>query len=75
MPERFYFFATPFRHLLSAFLGDVGWAPTVELTVHIRQRPAPGWILGEFKTDHLAGGRMIESGALWDFFWRSGRPK
>lgn len=47
-------------------LGDVGWAPTVELTVHIRQRPAPGWILGEFKTDHLAGGRMIESGALWD---------
>jgi len=47
-------------------LGNVGWAPTVELTVHIRQRPAPGWILGEFKTDHLAGGRMIESGALWD---------
>ncbi len=47
-------------------LGNVGWAPTVELTVHVRQRPTPGWVLGEFKTDHLAGGRMIESGALWD---------
>jgi len=47
-------------------LGNVGWAPTIELTVHVRQRPAPGWILGEFRTDHLTGGRMIESGALWD---------
>jgi acyl-CoA thioesterase len=48
------------------YLGNVGWVPTVELTVHVRQRPAVGWILGQFTTNHLAGGRMIESGALWD---------
>ena len=48
------------------YLGNVGWVPTVELTVHVRQRPAPGWILGQFKTDHLAAGRMVESGTLWD---------
>jgi acyl-CoA thioesterase len=48
------------------YLGNVGWVPTVELTVHVRQRPAAGWILGQFTTNHLADGRMIESGALWD---------
>ena len=47
-------------------LGVVGWVPTIELTVHIRRRPAPGWIQGQFKTDDLVDGRMIESGRLWD---------
>jgi acyl-CoA thioesterase len=46
--------------------GRVGWVPTVELTVHLRARPAPGWMLGRFRTDDLAGGRLIEDGALWD---------
>lgn len=47
-------------------LGMVGWVPTLELTVHIRRRPAPGWMLGQFKTNDLADGRMIEDGFLWD---------
>ncbi len=47
-------------------LGPVGWVPTIELTVHIRRRPAPGWVLGKFVTDDLVEGRMIESGWLWD---------
>ena len=47
-------------------LGVVGWVPTVELTVHVRRRPEPGWILGRFRTDDLEQGRMIESGELWD---------
>jgi acyl-CoA thioesterase len=47
-------------------LGIVGWVPTIELTVHVRRRPAPGWILGQFRTDDLQEGRMIESGCLWD---------
>jgi len=49
-----------------SFLGNVGWVPTVELTVHVRQKPLPGWVLGQFRTSDLADGRMIESGALWD---------
>jgi len=48
------------------FLGNVGWVPTVELTVHVRRKPAPGWVLGQFRTNDLTDGRMIESGALWD---------
>ncbi len=46
--------------------GVVGWVPTIELTVHVRRRPAPGWIQARFVTDDLADGRMIESGSLWD---------
>ena len=47
-------------------LGVVGWVPTLELTVHVRRRPQPGWIRAEFHTSDLTGGRMIETGALWD---------
>ena len=47
-------------------LGLVGWVPTVELTVHVRRRPAPGWIQSRFVTEDLQNGRMIESGAQWD---------
>lgn len=47
-------------------LGVVGWVPTIELTVHIRRQPEPGWIRARFRTDDLNEGRMIESGALWD---------
>jgi acyl-CoA thioesterase len=47
-------------------LGVVGWVPTLELTVHVRRRPAPGWIQARFTTDDLHAGRMIETGCLWD---------
>lgn len=47
-------------------LGVIGWVPTIELTVHIRRRPAPGWILGQFETSDLHDGRMVENGKLWD---------
>ena len=47
-------------------LGVIGWVPTIELTVHVRRRPAPGWIKARFVTDDLTDGRMIESGCLWD---------
>jgi acyl-CoA thioesterase len=49
-----------------AVAGPTGWVPTIELTVHVRRRPVPGWIQGRFETDDLHGGRMIESGCLWD---------
>ena len=47
-------------------IGNVGWVPTIELTVHVRRRPVPGWILAEFQTSDLNAGRMIETGCLWD---------
>lgn len=49
-----------------ALLGSIGWVPTLELTVHIRRRPAPGWITARLETDDLHEGRMVETGALWD---------
>lgn len=47
-------------------LGMVGWVPTLELTVHVRRRPAAGWLRGRFECTDLADGRMIEDGHLWD---------
>ena len=46
--------------------GVLGWVPTVEMTIHLIKKPAPGWILGRFRTESLSNGRMIESGSLWD---------
>ena len=49
-----------------ARLGVVGWVPTIELTVHVRRRPASGWMFARLACEDLSGGRMIESGMLWD---------
>ncbi len=59
-------FADAFPPSLFGLLGVVGWVPSIELTVHVRRRPASGWILGQFSTSDLHRGRMIENGALWD---------
>ena len=59
-------FADAFPPALRTRMGPVGWVPTIELTVHVRRRPAPGWVLGRFECDDVEGGRMIESGTLWD---------
>jgi acyl-CoA thioesterase len=45
---------------------NVVWIPTIELTVHVRARPAPGWILGLFRTRFLVDGLLEEDGELWD---------
>jgi acyl-CoA thioesterase len=42
------------------------WVPTLELTVHVRRRPAPGWIAGWFSTRFLIDGYLEEDGELWD---------
>jgi len=43
-----------------------GWVPTVELTVHVRARPVPGWLRCRFSTRFVAGGLLEEDGELWD---------
>jgi acyl-CoA thioesterase len=42
-----------------------GWVPTVELTVQVRGRPAPGWVLGSFRTRFLVDGLFEVDGELW----------
>jgi acyl-CoA thioesterase len=60
------FFADAFPPSLFGLLGRIGWVPTIELTVHVRHRPAPGWVQARFVTHDLQDGRMIEDGDLWD---------
>ncbi|MFE2285630.1 thioesterase family protein [Streptomyces sp. NPDC059443] len=47
-------------------LGLVGWAPTVELTAHVRARPAPGPVRVSITTRNLAGGFLEEDAEVWD---------
>ncbi|WP_405906541.1 thioesterase family protein [Streptomyces sp. NBC_00828] len=66
--------ADPFSLLLAvdalpptAFeLGLSGWVPTVELTVHVRARPAPGPLRVSITTRNLAGGFLEEDAEVWD---------
>ena len=44
----------------------VAWIPTVELTTHVRARPAPGWLRASFSSRFLSGGFLEEDGEIWD---------
>jgi acyl-CoA thioesterase len=47
-------------------LGRPGWAPTLELTVHVRAVPAPGWLKVSHRTRNVAGGLFEEDCEVWD---------
>ena len=47
-------------------LGRFNWAPTMELTAHLRALPAPGWISAKISTRNIAGGMFEEDCELWD---------
>ena len=47
-------------------LGLPGWAPTLELTAHVRARPAPGWLRLRHATRNVAGGMFEEDCEVWD---------
>lgn len=47
-------------------LGLSGWTPTLELTVHLRRRPAPGLLRVSLVTRNLAGGLLEEDAEVWD---------
>jgi len=45
---------------------EAALVPTVEMTVHLRRRPAPGWLQVRFQTRLLAGELLEEDGEIWD---------
>ncbi|HSE08059.1 MAG TPA: thioesterase family protein [Nocardioidaceae bacterium] len=47
-------------------LGLPGWAPTLELTAHVRAVPAPGWLKVVHATRNHAGGLFEEDAEVWD---------
>lgn len=47
-------------------LGLIGWAPTLELTAHVRAKPAPGWLRVQHHTRNFAGGMFEEDCEVWD---------
>lgn len=44
----------------------VAWTPTLELTVHIRAVPAPGWLRVDTRTRCISHGRLEVDGLIWD---------
>jgi acyl-CoA thioesterase len=44
----------------------LGWTPTIELTAHVRSRPAPGWLRCRFTTRFVTQGFLEEDGEAWD---------
>ncbi len=47
-------------------LGATGWAPTVELTWHMRAVPAPGPLQVAARCRHVSGGWFDEEAEVWD---------
>lgn len=47
-------------------LNVLGWVPTIELTVHFRSIPAPGWLQARFETEVVRDGLFEEDGTIWD---------
>jgi acyl-CoA thioesterase len=47
-------------------LGNMGWAPTVQLQVLVRALPVPGWCLVEARSSEVAGGWVDEDYRIWD---------
>ena len=47
-------------------LGAQGWVPTIELTVHVRALPAPGWLRLWATTRFVQGGYLEEDVEIWD---------
>jgi acyl-coenzyme A thioesterase PaaI-like protein len=47
-------------------LGAIGWAPTVELTWHMRAVPVPGPLRVTARCRHVSGGWFDEESEAWD---------
>lgn len=45
---------------------EIGWTPTIEMTVQLRKRPVDGWLRTRFTTRSVSGGLLEEDGEIWD---------
>ena len=54
------------RGLLLRFEVPVAWAPTLELTVHVRGVPAAGPLRCRFRNRFMQNGLFEEDGEIWD---------
>ena len=59
-------FADAFAPPVFTLFGPLHWVPTVELTVQVRARPAPGPLQARFYSRHLTRGVIEEDGEFWD---------
>lgn len=44
----------------------LGWTPTLELTVHVRDAQPKGWLKCSFSSHFVTGGFIEEDGLIWD---------
>ncbi len=65
-PLSLLFFSDAFPPALFDWLPEKVWLPTIELTVHVRAKPAPGPLRGVMRTRFLMDGYLEEDGELWD---------
>ena len=59
-------FADAFPPPAFSVYGLLGWVPTLELTVQVRARPAPGPVQARLFTRHITNGVVEEDGEYWD---------
>jgi acyl-CoA thioesterase len=59
-------FADAFPPPAFTLFGPLHWVPTVELTVQVRARPAPGPLQARLFSRHLTRGVIEEDGEYWD---------
>ena len=60
------FFADALPPAVFEVLDGAIWVPTIELTVHVRAVPAPGWLRARVDTRFLMNGFLEEDCELWD---------
>jgi acyl-CoA thioesterase len=60
------FFADAMPPSVFEIMRERMWVPTIELTVHVRAVPAPGWLRISHRSRFVVDGFFEEDGEIWD---------